>query len=174
MNIIDKIKYHRKRQKLSQKKVAEIAGISQAAYAKIENGTTEKFSIDVAKGIAKALEVSFNELFDIELPEAQADEQLRIENQKLKQQIADLTNVQLKDKTSLIEGLRSNNILYDFAMSLYHASGEYDKARIKSYQEKDDIIERAEYFSKLMPFSRENPESIIDYISKNFKWEPKN
>jgi len=70
MDIIEKIKDRRKELKLTQKqiaeKISEISPISQAAYAKIESGATVGISIEYAKGIAKALDVSFNELFEIE------------------------------------------------------------------------------------------------------------
>lgn len=62
----EKLKKIRIEKRLSQKQVAEICGITPAAYTFIENGTTKNITIEIGKGIAKALNVSFNELFEIE------------------------------------------------------------------------------------------------------------
>ncbi len=61
----DKIKRIRLEKKLNQIDLSKAAGISRVAYSYFENGTTDKLSLDSAIGIAKALGVSFNELFDI-------------------------------------------------------------------------------------------------------------
>lgn len=63
--LLEKIKKCRKQRNLSQAQMASVIKISQAAYAKIESGDTTNITIDIGKGIAKALEISFNELFDI-------------------------------------------------------------------------------------------------------------
>lgn len=60
-----KIKRIRKEKRISQAELAESAGISRISYTYFENGTTDKLSLDAAIGIAKALDMSFNELFDI-------------------------------------------------------------------------------------------------------------
>ncbi|MDP2887479.1 MAG: helix-turn-helix transcriptional regulator [Bacteroidota bacterium] len=69
MDISEKIRQLRKQKGISQSKMAEVIGISQAAYAKIETGDTKSISIEIGKGISKALDISFNELFDIESSE---------------------------------------------------------------------------------------------------------
>jgi transcriptional regulator with XRE-family HTH domain len=66
MIIQEKIKLFRKQKNLSQVQMAAVVGISQAAYAKIESGTTVHMSLESAIGIAKALNENFNELFEIE------------------------------------------------------------------------------------------------------------
>jgi|GEM_PF-2749737 len=53
---------------LKQAQVAKAAGIKQPSYASIEKGDTKNVSLNVAIGIAKALDVPFNELFDIDQP----------------------------------------------------------------------------------------------------------
>jgi len=63
-----KIKNIRNSKGISQTVVAETCGIKQSSYANIENGKTQSITIEIGKGIAKALGVSFNELFDIEQP----------------------------------------------------------------------------------------------------------
>ena len=65
-SISEKLKRIRREKSLSQANVAAYCGISQAAYAKIETGTTQNISIAIGKGIAKALQISFNELFEVD------------------------------------------------------------------------------------------------------------
>lgn len=62
----EKIKRLRKQKGLSQVEVAKAAGITQSSYASIEKGDTKSITIEVGKGFAKALGMTFNELFDIE------------------------------------------------------------------------------------------------------------
>lgn len=64
--ILERIKNLRNQKGISQTKLAEAIGISQTGYAKIERGDTENIPLSVAVGIAKALNVGFNELFDID------------------------------------------------------------------------------------------------------------
>jgi len=67
-SINEKIKRIRIEIGINQADVARSAGIKQSSYASIEKGDTKSISIDVGKGIAKALRISFNELFDIQVP----------------------------------------------------------------------------------------------------------
>ncbi|MBN2893258.1 MAG: helix-turn-helix transcriptional regulator [Bacteroidales bacterium] len=62
----EKIKKRRKERGYSQAEMAEKVGISQAAYGKIESGFTKSVTIEVGKGIAAALDISFTDLFEIE------------------------------------------------------------------------------------------------------------
>jgi len=62
----EKIKRLRTEKRLTQKQVSELCGLTPSAYLFIENGTTKSISIDVGIGIARALEIPFVELFDIE------------------------------------------------------------------------------------------------------------
>ncbi len=91
-----KIKRLRKEKRLSQTELAELAGISRVAYTYFENGTTDKLSLDAAKGLAKALDVSFNDLFSVEYR--------NIEAEAMKAKIETLLNQidQLEEKTKLI------------------------------------------------------------------------
>lgn len=65
-NYGQKIKQLRELKGISQKQVADEAGIKPSSYFNIENGKTQSISIEVGKGIARALDVAFNELFEIE------------------------------------------------------------------------------------------------------------
>lgn len=89
MNISEKIRQLRKQKGLSQSKMAEVIGISQAAYAKIETGDTKSITIEIGKGIARALDVSFNELFEIETKGVNIElvEKLKSEIENFKRQL---------------------------------------------------------------------------------------
>ncbi|MDB4582951.1 helix-turn-helix transcriptional regulator [Draconibacterium sp.] len=109
MDIIKKIKERRKELKISQKQVAEIIGISQAGYAKIEKIKDGK-SISIKNGIsiAKALNISFNELFDIEKPVNPEEVDLTNENMRLKKELAlkeELSEL-YKEKNELLKPYR--------------------------------------------------------------------
>lgn len=82
----DKIRRLRKEKGISQVDVAKASGINQASYSNIEKGSTTSISIEVGKGIAKALEISFNELFDIEVEATNSlIDELKADNERLKE-----------------------------------------------------------------------------------------
>ena len=96
--ILERIKNLRNQKGFSQSKIAQVIGISQTGYAKMERGDTDNLPLSVAVGIAKALNVGFNELFDIDgdsqkinlLGETIEDQKQKIE--ELKDQITLLKN----------------------------------------------------------------------------------
>jgi len=85
-----KISKIRTEKKISQEEIVEETGLSRVAYTYFENGKTkpESLKLKSAVGIAKALGVPFNELFEIENPKEQelkneiARLQTEIENYK--------------------------------------------------------------------------------------------
>jgi len=100
----DKIRRTRKEKGLKQIQVAEIAGITQSALASIENNKTNNIFLEVAKGIARAMDVSFNELFEVESG-FRENEELKAEIGRLQGQVKSL-NEWLADKNTIIESLR--------------------------------------------------------------------
>lgn len=62
MNINNNLKLYRKKAHLSQAKVAEIVGINETHYQKIEYGLLNP-SVEVALLLAKALHTTVEELF---------------------------------------------------------------------------------------------------------------
>lgn len=141
----DKIRRLRKEKGLSQSEVAKACGINQASYSNIEKGETKSISIEVGKGIAKALGVSFNELFEIDLPnvdsriknlEAERDE-LKKENERQQREIHNyevLINL-LRDR-NMITSPRSDKQEREFAI----AGDAYLTEWINSY---DENLEKA-------------------------------
>jgi transcriptional regulator with XRE-family HTH domain len=105
MDYSEKIRNQRKKRGFSQAEVAKIIGISQAAYGKIESGFTKSITIEVGKGIAKALNIPFGELFEIE---GIGSDLLELEKQinQLKEKIKSLEN-QITDKELIIEMFKS-------------------------------------------------------------------
>jgi transcriptional regulator with XRE-family HTH domain len=128
MNALEKIKSLRNQKGLSQKRIADILGISQTGYAKIEKGKPENISLSVAVGIAKALDVGFNDLFDI-VGDSQIYEQLRTENERLKGEVENqkllitflkekhmITSPQTFDKGELFDIIDSLDVLVEDSM----------------------------------------------------------
>lgn len=116
-NIHEKIKELRKQKGINQKQVADSAGLSVAAYSNIESGISKSITIEAGKGIAKALGVSFAELFEIETPgtvtsEASADvEQLRALVINYENEIK-VYQDRLKDKETIITSLKTEKKLF--------------------------------------------------------------
>lgn len=100
-SINEKIKLLRKQRGISQVEVAKTAGINQASYSNIEKGDTKSITIEVGKGIARALGIPFAELFDIEPSKENSEqiEKIKIENESLKKQ--------LKEKVQILELLKN-------------------------------------------------------------------
>lgn len=108
IQILEKLKNLRISKNLSQSQIAKLIDISQAAYAKIESGETVDITIDIGKGIAKALGISFNELFEIEIADNNKQEaELRVEIDRLN----DIINGQ-KELITLLKA--QNEILNPF------------------------------------------------------------
>jgi len=121
MNAYEKIKLFRKQKNLSQAQISESTGISQAAYAKIESGETKSITIEVGKGIAKALGIPFAELFDIEASKDNSEliEKLKGEKENLKEEI--------KEKQYLIDLLKDEKAHLKLYL-LMRLFGRYENA----------------------------------------------
>jgi transcriptional regulator with XRE-family HTH domain len=89
-SVNEKIKRLRIKSGVNQADVARSAGIKQSSYASIEKGDTKSITINVGKGIAKALGVSFNELFDVEISPDKDEKKLLNEIERLKRELSDL------------------------------------------------------------------------------------
>lgn len=85
-----KIQSLRKSKGLSLMQLATKLDVSDTALSKIETAKTTSITIELGKGIASALGVSFNELFEIEVFE---NKELNIENERLKGRIKELEKV---------------------------------------------------------------------------------
>ncbi len=127
-NYFDKIKSIRKSKGLSQIEIAQIVGISQTAYGKIESGITKSISIDVGVGISAALEVPFVELFEIENRD--------VEISLLKNQI-DKLQISLDEKKFMIETLKNERSHIKQHLVMQMVSGfSFDISFLESQLEK--------------------------------------
>jgi transcriptional regulator with XRE-family HTH domain len=160
-SILDKIKTRRVKLGISQTKMAETMGISQTGYAKIESGVTESVSLPVAVMIAKALNVGFNELFDIDGDSEKID-RLTKEIEWLNKRIWELEE-QLIDKRNIIQFLSSNDLLLEVAWSIERkiSGGGYGK---RDFNDLDSLIKELND----RPFDKDSRESIKNYILKYF------
>ena len=101
--ILEKIKNLRNQKGFSQLKLAHEIGISQTGYAKMERGDTDSIPLSVAVGIAKTLNVGFNELFDIDGDSQKIDSLFKV-IEALKEKNEELNKI-IIDKSLLIETL---------------------------------------------------------------------
>ena len=116
--VLEKIKGLRVQKGKSQTQMADLLGITQAGYANIESNSKVKLSLANAVGIAKALEIGFNELYDID-GDSQKIDDLNKEIETLKKRVVELDE-QLNDKRQLIQFLSDRSeLLKEFAWMIY-------------------------------------------------------
>lgn len=99
-SIGSKILRTRTEQGLSKAYMSRSCGLTQTAYANIEDEKTKSISIETGKKIAKALNIGFTELFEIEIP-TQAIDQNKKEIEQLKKRIEELEDIN-RTKSRLI------------------------------------------------------------------------
>lgn len=143
-SINEKIKRIRLETGVNQADVARSAGIKQSSYASIEKGDTKAISIEVGKGIAKALKISFNELFDIEV----FDEKLELINKLAKEyeeakQRTDEIIESLDDKRKLLLEYEGKSNYYDLFLkhSLNIIKKEKDIKAVDLYKKVNALIQ---------------------------------
>lgn len=88
-----KITHIRKQKKLSQTDVADVLGISQNAYSRIERGET-KLTVDRIKQIAKVLDVKYYDLLSGASAHIDSGESEQIEILKEELRLANLKRLQ--------------------------------------------------------------------------------
>lgn len=140
--INEKIKRLRIESGVSKAEMARAAGLKQSSYSSIENGETKSITIEVGKGIARALDISFNELFEIESLNGNTEliEKLTSENDKLKQDLQIQTSL-----FSAFEMIRDGEIL--------------NKNLLKHLQEKDSLIKSFQFIDNEL-FAKHNQQFI--------------
>lgn len=162
----EKIKQIRKSKGISQTVVADICGIKQSSYANIESGKTQTISIEVGKGIAKALKVPFGELFEIEgskTVDSDLDKKVKI----LENQIKKLEE-NLEEKAQIIKLLKNENKAFykeKSALELERDFYEFWDREIEIENAENDLIrneakKRRNYMVKILSW---NIKEIIDF-----------
>ena len=154
MEFKEKIKELRKQNGLSQGDLAEIAGVQQTSISNIENGITGKeiIKVGIAQKIAKALNISFNELFEIEIPSSNNDKIVELEKK-----IAVLEE-QLQDKRKIIDFLSTN---VNVAAGLYQQENPYQIEK-RDFNDIDVLIEEINN----RPYDPGDLESIKKYVTQ--------
>jgi transcriptional regulator with XRE-family HTH domain len=144
----ERIKRIRKSINLTQKELAEKAGITQSALVAIEKGKTRNIFLEVAKGIARSLNVSFDYLYDM-------DEAKRIDRF--------LENIkQLEDQLETEK--RLNKLMLE--------DKAFDRVKNMNLEKLNSIVGIFRYFEivDLDLLTRLNPEYAIPQITApNFK-----
>lgn len=170
---IEKIKTLRNQKGLSQAKMAELLGISQTGYAKIESAVTENIALSVAVGIAKALNVGFNELFDID-GDSQKIDSLNLQIVELKKKQVDqekfiflqeIFHQNFKLKILEVSDYISKFFISDLNKGLASFDDDQRNAIVPMFETYNKVFQdqlvRAKYFS---------PEDIKSFNAKdNFK-----
>jgi transcriptional regulator with XRE-family HTH domain len=159
-SINEKIKRLRIESGVSKAEMARAAGLKQSSYSSIENGDTKSITIDVGKGFAKALNIPFTELFDIELSNGNAEiiEKLGAEVERLNNQLNDKTMVielQQREKEIYKQNVirlivrYSEHIIYNLSMDLNKASNEKE-INMLEMQKSHEIKNRQKMFEDLI------------------------
>lgn len=116
-SVSEKIRELREAKNLSQKKLAEIAGVSQPTIYNVEHGKVDNITLSIGKNIAKALGVSFAELFEIETPGTGTSE-ASAELEQLRNLVINYENEikvyqdRLTDKETIIKSLKTEKKLF--------------------------------------------------------------
>jgi transcriptional regulator with XRE-family HTH domain len=155
--ILNRIIELRKAKKISQKQIAEHLEIGQAAYAKVESGTS--ITVDRLFKIAELLNVPIGVLLDIDPTDSDLNKKLYLEIEQLKKRIIEQEE-QLNDKRRLVEFLSKNNLLLAVASKLYHDESPIPQQR--DFNNLDSLIKQINE----MPFDPGEPESQFRYILK--------
>jgi len=95
-----KIKRIRNDNGLSKAYMSRACDITPTAYSNIEDDITDSINIETGRKIAKALGVSFNELFEIE-GDSQKIDALNKQIERLNERVKEL-KMQIEDKDSLL------------------------------------------------------------------------
>jgi len=103
-----KIKRIRNDNGLSKAYMSRACDITPTAYSNIEDDITDSINIETGRKIAKALGVSFNELFEIE-GDSQKIDALNNQIERLNERVKEL-KVQIADKDALILYFSRTNI----------------------------------------------------------------
>ena len=159
--VLEKIKVLRVKKGKSQTQMAELLGITQAGYANIESNIKGKLSLAYAVGIAKALEVGFNELYNID-GDSQKIDSLNNEIETLKNRIKELEE-QLEDKRRIVSLLENDDILSQIALTIRSIIEPYEP-RKRDFNDLDSIIRELE---EKQPYDRDSRESTRRYIFDN-------
>ena len=107
-DIHKKIKQIRVSKGIKQKQVADKAGIKPSSYFSIEEGKTKNISIEVGKGIARALDIPFTKLFEIEDTGSEI-EHLKATVYDLEKKVVDLMG-RIEEKDLLIEMFKNEKV----------------------------------------------------------------
>lgn len=142
----DKIRTVRLKEKLTQKQLAELTGLTQATITKLETGTTLYPSIDVAFKIAEVLKEDVYTLFGDEYKRTPLPKSVKFELEKIKnQKIILLINHILSELShaSLLLDLSHNEKLSESERSIFRSQKENIQngllTLIKSYKDSDII-----------------------------------
>ena len=148
-SINEKIKRLRIETGVNKATVAKSAGLKQSSYDSIEKGDTKSISIEVGKGIAKALKISFNDLFDIEIEAVEyLRNELNAQIEKTSKSLDQFAEMAQKDQTIIdqckdIIRFQKSAII---SAILYSYENIYKDLQVSKEDEKEKIDEVIDAF----------------------------
>lgn len=177
----ERIKRIRKSINLTQKELAEKAGITQSALVAIEKGKTKNIFLEVAKGIARSLNVSFDYLYDtdeakridrfleiIKQLEAQLETEKRLNKLMLEDKAFDRVKNLNLEKLNCIVGIFRYFEIVDLDL-FTRLNPEYDSSQITAPNFKLSFVE--EFVRKYGDLSLIEIQKYLDldkYIASDF------
>jgi transcriptional regulator with XRE-family HTH domain len=168
MEFKEKIKELRKQNGLSQGDLAKITGVQQTSISNIENGITGKeiIKVGIAQKIAKALNISFNELFEIEIPSSNNDKIVELENK-----ITILEKLVSDQKENLSILREQNELLKPYRQAYIQELSIGEVMIIVTAQKVREAIQQGEEYTltsndirkeAIACFKKENPDLNLD------------
>ncbi|MEI6569423.1 MAG: helix-turn-helix transcriptional regulator [Verrucomicrobiota bacterium] len=150
-----RIKKLRRDSNLSLMALAKDVGLSDMALSKIETGKTKSITIDKGKGLARALGVSFAELFEIEPAKSIGEAEIMKKNEELAQLIESLEKtIQEKDEFIQLQRQQIGHIKYTIVSALSVAEQFALSDLMTSFEKKEITIEQSVTFGVLMTATR--------------------
>lgn len=173
-SVSEKIKKAREAKNFSQKKLAEIAGVSQPTIYNVEHGKVDNITLQIGNKIANALGISFGELFNIEFPVSAYNNVTDGELERLREQVKKLEEKVFKLQTDLHQRDSYNATLVQYKDILKYKLIEVifndSNISLSSYQQrlsnaKDD--KEKDYYECKIEQEESNRESKIKKLIKS-------
>lgn len=170
----DKIKGLRKSKGLSLMDLANILSVSDTSLSKIETGKTKNVTVEFGKSLAKALNISFVDLFEIEVKANKESEILVSEIEDLKKKIEEKTlliDLLLREqeifKRTSVQAIvsYSDNIISRIDEELKIAKTDNERAYLEA-QKRSQIVTKQHMIDNFLHIGFFNQSDIDSYYKE--------
>lgn len=147
----------------SRRGLSKIIGISDTALAKVENGETQSITIDLGKELCKSLDISFNELFEIEAADNDRVIELEKKNKELEGRISKQDEM-IELQSKMIKLLEKYNDEHLEEFKKFESMAEFSKNLMAGLPKGVPVEEVLEILQKKSPefIKKEYPNPSID------------